>query len=74
MSEDYQDTLSEFGQELVDLIDKYRDRLPPYEIVYRLIADGVSISLCTAPNELVGMKTAYASMQGGIEEYEKTHS
>ncbi len=65
--------LNKFSLELVDLIEKYNEHLPPYEIVYRMICQGVSLSLCCAPNPLVGMKTVIASVADGIKEYEDNH-
>lgn len=71
---EYQTQLDEFALEMIDLIDKHKEFLPPYEIVNRMIANAVSIALCCAPNELVGVKTIMASIENGINEYEETHS
>jgi hypothetical protein len=72
---DYQNKINEFNNELLDLIEKFKEQLPPYEISHALIVNGVSINLCCAPSgELLGMKTSLASVQSGIVNYEQTHS
>ncbi len=67
------DELQKFGNELLDLNEKYEGKMPVYEMVHRMIAHAVSMSLCCAPDELLGIKTIIASVQNGIAEYEETH-
>lgn len=74
MSVPYQADLNEFALKVVDLVEEYGQKLPPYEMVTRLIAQACSMSLCCAPNELVGVKTIHAAIEIGISEYETTHS
>lgn len=71
---DYQDELNEFANKLLNLTEEFQNSLPPYEIVNRMIAHAVSMSLCCAPNELLGVKTIMASVGIGINEYEQNHS
>ena len=71
---EYQEELNKYCDELLDLTEKYKDTIPCYEMVHRMIANAVSMSLCCAPNELVGVKTIMASVETGINEYEETHS
>ena len=71
---EYQDTLNEFTGELIDLIEKYKDSLPSYEVVNVLICNGTSMSLSCAPNELEGAKTVMICVEKGMSEYEQTHS
>jgi len=71
---DYQEDINKFGKECADLVERYREKMPPYEVVHQLIALGTSMSLCCAPNELVGIKTILACVENGIAAYEETHS
>lgn len=66
--------LQNFGEELVNLVEKYQHTLPPYEIVNRLVCDATTISMACAPNEVVGLKTVIASVENGIAEYEENYS
>jgi hypothetical protein len=70
---EYQEDLNELGKEIETLIEFYKDKLPAYEIVARLIAAGVSLSLARAPNDLVGIKTVHAAIEIGISEFEENH-
>lgn len=74
MNKDYQDSLNEFANKLLELTEEYANLLPPYEIVTRMIAHACSMSLYCAPNELIGVKTIHAAIEIGISEYENTHS
>lgn len=65
---------NELGLKIIDLIEEYKDRLPPYEIGHQLISNAVSMMLCTAPNELLGIKTILSYVIAGISSYEKNHS
>ncbi len=66
--------LNDFCNDLLDVVDKYRDSLPSYEIGHRLIATGVEILICTAPNPFLAFRTALKSFEVGIAEYEGNHS
>ncbi len=65
-----QEKLNEFGTELSDLLEKYGNALPPYELVNRLICSAVAISLYCAPNSLLAFKTIVCSLENGMVEYE----
>jgi hypothetical protein len=71
---EFQNDLNDFSNKLLGLTGEYAHIVPVYEIVNRMIADATSMSLCLAPNELVGFKTIMASIENGIAEYEATHS
>lgn len=70
----YQEDLNNFAEKLLDLTKEYENLLPPYEMVARMIAHGCLMSLCCAPNELLGIKTIHAALEVGISAYEKMHS
>ncbi len=69
-----QEIINELGNKIVDLIESYGKRLPPYEIGHELISNAVSMMLATAPNELLGIKTVLACVENGITSYEENHS
>lgn len=69
----YQQELHNFSDEIVDLVEKYKESFPAYEVVNRLIAHGVSIAFCCAPKERVAFKTIMASIENGMREYEELH-
>lgn len=69
-----QDMINEFGSNILSLIEEYSKKLPPYEVGNQLIVQGVSMMLFTAPNELVGIKTALTSLNIGISLYEQKYS
>ena len=74
MTEDNQEIINEINLKIIDLIESYRDRLPPYEVGHALINNAVSMILYCAPNELLGIKTILASVENGISSYEENHS
>jgi hypothetical protein len=69
-----QEHINALGLEICDLVDKYKEHLPVYEVVNQFICNAVSMSLYCAPNELVGIKTIMACIEHGINEYEQNHS
>lgn len=74
MTDTNQNEINNLGNELLDLIEKYKDKLPPYEVGNLLISQATGLMLCCAPNELVGVKTIFACIENGIALYEETHS
>lgn len=70
-----QDKINEFNNQLLVIIEKFQEELPPCEISHALIVNGVSMNLSCAPSgELLGMQTTLSSIQYGIAHYEETHS
>lgn len=69
-----QEIINKLGNEVVDLIEKYCQLIPQYEVGHQLISNAVSMLLCEAPNELVGVKTILSCVELGIASYEETHS
>ncbi len=69
-----QELINEINNKIIDLIESYRDKLPPYEVGHALIVNATSMMLYCAPNELLGIKTVLASVENGIKSYEETHS
>ncbi len=67
------ETICELGLKIVDLVESYIGKLPPYEVGHQLIMNGVSMLLATAPNEYIGLKTALACVETGIAFYEEAH-
>ena len=74
MSEDNQEIINEINLKIIDLIESYQEKLPPYEVGSALIRQAVSMILYYAPTELLGIKTVLANVEIGITEYEETHS
>ena len=66
--------INQLGNEILKMIERYNGKLPPYEIGHQLISNGTSMLIYTAPNELVGVKTAIACVECGINSYEENHS
>ena len=50
MTEDDQEIINKINNEIIDVIESYRDKLEPYEIGHALIHNAVSMLLCCAPN------------------------
>ncbi len=71
---DKQEIINELGNKIVDLIESYGDKLPPYEIGHQLISNSVSMLLASAPHELLGIRTILACVDSGIKSYEENHS
>lgn len=69
-----QDKINEFGTEMVNLIEKYRDELKSTDIAWILMENAVTCCLCCAPNELEGVKFILECVQMGITMYEQNHS
>jgi hypothetical protein len=69
--EEYQDKLEDFNESLADLIDGIDRDVPPYEVVYSLIASSVDVALTNAPNPFVAFKTILASVEAGIASFEE---
>lgn len=74
MTEDDQEIINKINNEIIDVIESYRDKLEPYEIGHALIHNAVSMLLCCAPNELLGIKTVLKCVEIGITNYEENHS
>lgn len=74
MNEDDQEIINKINNEIIDVIESYRDKLEPYEIGHALIHNAVSMLLYCAPNELLGIKTVLKSVEIGIKSYEENHS
>ena len=60
---DNQELINELNIKITDLIESYRNTLPPYEVGNSLIARATSMLLCCAPNELLGVKTILACVE-----------
>lgn len=74
IKEQLQEQLNLFANDLLNVIENYQDSLQPYEMIYRMIAQAVKMSLACAPNHLVGIKTIMVSVQDGIDEFEDEQS
>ena len=68
-----QEVLNALGNEIVTLIETYEKLMPVYEVGHALIHTAVSMLLCTAPSELIAIKTIMASFETGIASYERDH-
>lgn len=74
-SDEYdQELINKIKNEIIDLIESYRDKLEPYEVGHALIHNAVSMMLYCAPNELLGIKTVLRCVETGIKSYEENHS
>lgn len=70
---EYQESLDELDDKIIALCEEYDEKLPPYEIVGRLMARACCIALACAPTERVGTKTILACVHLGISEYEEQY-
>ncbi len=65
--------ICELGLKIVDLIESYGSKLPPFEIGHQLISNAVSMMLYSAPSEFIGLKTVLACVENGIASYEENY-
>ena len=63
MNDEYQDVIDKFHKDILDLFEKYKDQVKQDKAVYRMIASVTSISLCWAPNEVIGIKTVLSIVE-----------
>ena len=70
-NECYCDELEELNIEILDMISRYEDMLPPYEIGNSLINEGVAKLLMNAPNHYLAMRMILGSVENAIKEYQK---
>jgi len=68
-----QEILNALGNEIATLIETYKKLMPVYEVGHALIHPAVSMLLCTAPSELIAIKTIMACIETGIASYERDH-
>ena len=73
MKENEREYLEEFNNLIVDLIERYQDKLPAQEIGHALIMRSTSMLMTCAPSEAIGAGTAIASIQSGIANYIENH-
>ncbi len=71
---EHQEEINKLAEELENVVAKYTDKMPTYEICHQLIVLATKMALCCAPNELVGVKTILACVENGIAIYEQAHS
>lgn len=74
MTKDNQEIINELHNEVEDLITRYVEKLPPYEVGFIVIRRAVNMLLCCAPNEDVGLKTILACVETGLTDYKEIHS
>ena len=69
-----EEIIRDFSDKIVDVTDKFKESMPPYEMVHQLIVLATDMALHCAPNELIGIKTILQFVENGISSYEETAS
>jgi hypothetical protein len=58
--------------DLLDVVNKYKDKIPEYELSQEMIKFATGLALWHAPDELDGIENVLTCVQLGISEYRES--